>query len=238
MKIPNYIHLMHADKSKLNKVEKFCVDQWYNLHPDHDVIFHTDTDIRELVKKTYPHILGVYDDATGVIRGQIGRYLVMITHGGTYADVDVCPFTCVNNWIEPHDELITVRRGVNDYEMDYQFHSVKNHPVWEQMLLNGVEKWKNHTKLFEHVDQYRLCVFNTLSVHHLQEHVLKHKRRVMEPPTCSSYQHNWGADECYTTHFSSESWLPHEKKRWHGDDASFSNDVDVFINMIREKILK
>ena len=77
---------------KMSQLEKFCVDRWRHYHPDHNIMFHTDDTIRRDLLKYYPEIAGVFDLAPGIIRGQIGRYLAMIIYGGTYADVDVCPF--------------------------------------------------------------------------------------------------------------------------------------------------
>jgi len=231
---------MHHSPNSLTELENFCVDRWRHYHPHFEIIFHNDNDIRNLLLKNYPGIVDVFDQSPGIVKGQIGRYLVMITHGGTYADVDVCPFIGIDRWIDPDDELITVRRGKNDYEMDYQFHSIKGDPVWEQVLLDGVDQWSKHTKVFENIDAYRLCIFETLSVHHLQRHYNNHQRRIMEPPLCSSYEHNWGHDECYTTHYSSESWLPEENNRWQGgeSDDKYKHAAQHFMQKIDEILPK
>lgn len=231
---------MHYSRSSLTELERFCVDRWEHYHQHYNIIFHTDNDIRNLLLKYYPDIVDVFDQSPGIVKGQIGRYLVMITHGGTYADVDVCPFTCLDNWIEPEDELISVRRGDNDYEMDYQFHSIKGHPIWEEVLLDGVKLWSEHTKVFDDIDSYRHCIFETLSVHHLQKHYNNHLRRTMEAPLCSSYEHHWGNDECYTTHFSSESWLPKENNRYKSgtDEGEYKKAADHFMRRINDLIPK
>ena len=238
MNIPNIIHLMHENVNSMSRLESFCVDRWRHYHPNHRIMFHTDDTIRRDIEKTYPDIIDVFDTATGIVKGQIGRYLAMILHGGTYADVDVCPFTCINNWIDKNDKLITVERNKDDYEMDYQFHSIKNHPVWEAMLLDGVSKWKKHDKCFDNIDGYRLCVFETVGVHHYHNHVQRHDRRIMRAPLCSSYECNWGIDECYTSHFSSETWLPSENRRWNKHDYpnKYQQEEQRFIEKI-DKLL-
>lgn len=207
---------MHESESALTELENFCVNRWKQTHPGYDIRFHTDGDIRHDLCNTYPDYVDVYDESPGIIKGQIGRYLMMKLYGGTYADVDVYPFCRIDLWIDPDDELITVVRenpGEVNVEMDYQFHSVPNHPVWDDLIETGVSKWCEHATHLDGVDGYRLMVFDTLGVHHYDTTVSKYTRRKMEPPTCSNWLSNWGVDECYTTHFSTEGWLPEDCQR-------------------------
>lgn len=224
---------MHESESALTELERFCVDAWKKIHTDYDIKFHTDGDIRHDLCKAYPDYVETYDDAPGIVKGQIGRYLMMKLYGGTYADVDVYPFRHLDTWIDPDDELITVLRGTDqsgeDYEMDYQFHSIPDHPVWDDLIVSGVLKWNNHDTYLDGVNRYRRMVFDTIGVHHYHETISKYPRRQMEAPACSNYLRNWGVDRCYTTHFSTEGWLPEDTQR-----STINSEAQQFIKTITE----
>lgn len=57
--------------------------------PEWEYTFWSDKALRTLAEQGFPHVLEVWDLLIGIQRADIGRYMVLATHGGLYMDTDV-----------------------------------------------------------------------------------------------------------------------------------------------------
>lgn len=65
---------------------------WRAVHPDWSYRLWTDRDLHDLVRSRYPELLALYESYDQPIkRADLGRYLVLATFGGVYADLDTRP---------------------------------------------------------------------------------------------------------------------------------------------------
>jgi len=90
-RIPRIIHQSYKT-SQLPARWADTPDAWRNTHPEYEYKFWSDADNRELVRTKYPWFLPTYDGyAHPISRADAARYLVVLTYGGVYADLDVKP---------------------------------------------------------------------------------------------------------------------------------------------------
>ena len=86
--IPRIIHQTWRDRDIPPSLQAY-VASWPRLHPGWEIRLWTDDDLAALVRQEYPHLAEQYFGYPRAIqRADLGRYLVLRSHGGVYADLD------------------------------------------------------------------------------------------------------------------------------------------------------
>ena len=93
MIIPKKIHLTCKDKKKINnKIWMMCLDKYYKLYPNYEIIIYDNNDIYKIFEKHYPEYLEkIKKIKIGAILADIFRYLILYLQGGIYSDFDCEP---------------------------------------------------------------------------------------------------------------------------------------------------
>src|SRR5579862_6272363 len=64
-------------------------ETWRKRNPQWEIRLWTDADLDQLVESRYPDLLGLFRGyKEPICRADLGRYLVLETFGGVYADLD------------------------------------------------------------------------------------------------------------------------------------------------------
>ena len=86
--IPRIIHQTWRDRDIPPSLQAY-VASWPRLHPGWEIRLWTDDDLAALARQEYPHLAEQYFSYPRAIqRADLGRYLVLRSHGGVYADLD------------------------------------------------------------------------------------------------------------------------------------------------------
>ena len=75
-------------RTALTPEEESRKKQTQSLMPEWEYTFWSDKALRTLAEQGFPHVLEVWDSLIGIQRADIGRYMVLATHGGLYMDTD------------------------------------------------------------------------------------------------------------------------------------------------------
>ncbi|KAI8919677.1 nucleotide-diphospho-sugar transferase [Entophlyctis helioformis] len=79
----------------LDKVRAFI-----SMHPSHTHLLWTDADLDDFVRKYHPAIVDLYRSLPkNVLRADLARYLLLLTFGGIYSDLDTSPLKPVGQWL-------------------------------------------------------------------------------------------------------------------------------------------
>lgn len=88
MPIPKVIHQLWKDAEIPERYAGLC-ESWRRLNPGWERRLWTDRDLAELVEARYPALLALYKGyPENINRADLGRYLVLHSFGGVYADLD------------------------------------------------------------------------------------------------------------------------------------------------------
>lgn len=82
------IHQTSKTKN-LNKFQQECSDNAQLHHPESEYNLWDDEDIKKLAQEEFPELLTIWNQLQGIQRADIGRYLILYSKGGFYADTDV-----------------------------------------------------------------------------------------------------------------------------------------------------
>jgi hypothetical protein len=145
MSIP---HVIHQTWKTANNLPEYYRPEWQQSwkdnHPSWQYRFWTDSDLRKLAADKYPEHLPVFDSPNrwpGVVRGDLGRLMVLDQFGGVYADLDYVS-------LRPLEPLVDVagRTFIGAVLPSYMqlfvpqafVASAPGHPILRDVLANGV----------------------------------------------------------------------------------------------------
>jgi mannosyltransferase OCH1-like enzyme len=87
--IPKIIHQTWKDTSiPFHIYERQWVDSWKEHHPTWKHYLWTDDDLKAIANQHFPEVTEAMDKGPGVVKADIGRYMVLCLYGGIYADLD------------------------------------------------------------------------------------------------------------------------------------------------------
>ncbi|WP_336801276.1 glycosyltransferase [Kaistia sp. MMO-174] len=149
--IPKIIHQTWRDRDIPQAMQAF-VASWPKLHPGWEIRLWTDDDLARLVETDYPHLAELYFGyARPIQRADLGRYLVLRSYGGVYADLDAEALRPFDEWLgadrpvfaeEPRSHLAETVVAVRQFS-----HVVSNavmlspagHPFWNAVIDLAIE---------------------------------------------------------------------------------------------------
>lgn len=82
------IHQTSKTKN-LNKFQQECSNNAKFHHGDSEYKLWDDNDLLKVVQKEFPDLYQIWDHIEGIQRADLGRYAVLYTEGGLYADTDI-----------------------------------------------------------------------------------------------------------------------------------------------------
>ena len=145
--IPKIIHQLWKDQHVPQRYQPLA-ETWKRHHPDWTYRLWTDADIRALVEAEYPDFLPIFDGYKDPIcRADAGRYLILRSQGGIYADLDLECLRPIDALLtkpqlyiakEPHGHLgaANVQAGGFDKLLCPTFIACPPmHPFWDHFLL-------------------------------------------------------------------------------------------------------
>lgn len=146
--IPKVIHqiwIQGADQVP-EKYQKNIV-VWKQLHPDWQHKVWSGQDIQNLLASRYPSLLPLYDKAANMgERSDLGRYTILHSQGGVYADMDIL----VYKNIEPllvGNSLVAIKEcdaSVNNCFIA----STPGHTIWSSHMIPEMVKRRNLKNTF------------------------------------------------------------------------------------------
>lgn len=149
--IPKIIHQTWRDRDIPVAMRAF-VASWPKLHPGWEIRFWTDDDLARLVETEYPHLADLYFGYPRPIqRADLGRYLVLKSHGGVYADLDAEALRPFDEWLvadrpvfaeEPRSHLaetVVLARRLTHVVSNAVMLSPAGHPFWDEVIALALE---------------------------------------------------------------------------------------------------
>ncbi|BCP54854.1 hypothetical protein K32_34710 [Kaistia sp. 32K] len=144
--IPRIVHQTWRDRDIPAAMREF-VASWPRLHPGWEIRLWTDDDLAALVRQEYPHLAELYFGYPRPIqRADLGRYLVLRSHGGVYADLDAEALRSFEEILdrdrplfaeEPVSHLaekLVVVRGLQRIVSNAVMASPAGHPFWDDVI--------------------------------------------------------------------------------------------------------
>lgn len=120
---------------------------WRAMHPGWTYRLWTDDDLHDLVRNRFPDLLALHEGYDQPVkRADLGRYLVLATHGGVYADLDTRPLRSLEPLtaaavpllpLEPDSHVRTpfVRcRGFERLVANFVMLSPPGAPFWDHLI--------------------------------------------------------------------------------------------------------
>jgi SAM-dependent methyltransferase len=118
---------------------------WSRLHPDWVSKLWTDADLLQLAARIDPDVAAVMRTAPGVVKADLGRYLILFDQGGMYADLDyealrnveplLLGHRAVTSWDSPRG---VQRRCLNQAWMA----AVPGRPIFLHLAREGARRWR------------------------------------------------------------------------------------------------
>lgn len=144
--IPKIIHQMYKTANNLpSYFQPQWVQSWKDNHPSWTYRFWTDSDLRKLAADKYPDHLPVFDSPQtwpGVVRGDLGRLMVLDQFGGVYADLDYASLKPIDPLLVDGRDIIApaTPTGVPVITRVSQalLASVPGHPILREVMANGL----------------------------------------------------------------------------------------------------
>jgi alpha 1,6-mannosyltransferase len=170
-RIPTIIHQQYRTKDIPKKysenVHKFRQENPGFLH-----VLWTDSDLDIFVELFYPDIYWVYKNLSlQVLKSDLARYLLILTFGGYYSDLDTEQIRPLSTWADGHDDRVGLLVGIEvdtdreDWKKWYPrslqfcqwtFAAAPGHPVMTKVVAKVVENLAQHTKKVEETDVVHL----------------------------------------------------------------------------------
>src|SRR5579872_3859190 len=146
MPIPRIIHQLWKDEAVPARYDHFR-QSWRRRHPDWRFQLWTDADLFALVQAAYPALLGLYEGyQRNICRADLGRYLVLRSFGGIYADLDCECLRPIERLIDGAEFVIGrepdahvasptwAGRGLTQILCPSFIGSAPGHPFWDAVI--------------------------------------------------------------------------------------------------------
>jgi mannosyltransferase OCH1-like enzyme len=118
-------------------------ESWRELHPGWQYRLWTDADLSDLARAHYPDFVELLETARGVIKGDVGRLLVLHHCGGLYADLDYMA-------LRPMDELVREGAGwvctMDGYTHNAIMAAVPGYPMMIAAAREALARWQRSPK--------------------------------------------------------------------------------------------
>ncbi len=144
--IPKLIHQTWRDADVPETLRGYA-DSWRRHHPGWSYRLWTDADLSVLVESRFPALATMFHAyPQAIMRADLGRYLVLKTHGGVYADLDA-------EALRPWDGLLGAgrplffeepashmalefvrRRGFSRLVSNAVMAAPPDHPFWDHLI--------------------------------------------------------------------------------------------------------
>lgn len=131
--IPRVIHQTFKSRKALTVANKAAMETWRTMNPTWEIRFYDDDDCERFVRDHFPDYFSAYTSLEKKVeQSDFFRYLIVLKHGGVYADVDT---ECK----QPLDELVNAKDTLivgweNEFDSDAKAYS--RHFVRRRQLLN------------------------------------------------------------------------------------------------------
>ena len=144
IKIPKVIYQTWKETSfdAIDTKTSVLMNSWRQLNMDWEYKLYGDDECREFVKEYHPDALAAYDMLPKPVeRADFFRYLVILSFGGVYADVDCTCIKPIEEWIKADDGMVVglefplKKNDENKKHYPFQtcaqwvFAAVPNHPI-------------------------------------------------------------------------------------------------------------
>lgn len=104
--IPRIIHQTFKDRNVPPQARQY-MRTWRSMNPGWEIRFYDDAACLEFVRTEFPEYLAAYKALErDVERSDFFRYMVVLRHGGVYADIDTEVRQPLDSVLEPFDTLV------------------------------------------------------------------------------------------------------------------------------------
>jgi len=155
MPIPKILHFTWKSRDLPPAMAKLYA-RWQALHPDWDIRFYTDADIRAFMVENFPEHMALFDFYPRQIqRVDIFRYYALYKLGGIYSDIDVEPFRPLDEILPTCEAFVGVEPEAHSAHgpdgVPYQLcnalmGSSPGHPFWPH-LFSVLERCKTYENM-------------------------------------------------------------------------------------------
>lgn len=218
--IPRILHQMWKDEAVPRRFAAWQ-ESWRRHNPDWRIRFWTDASLEELVRQRWPALLGAWRGyAQPIMRADLGRYLLLESFGGVYADLDAeClaplePLAAETRLVlgyEPASHTLTARvqaRGFQRIVGNAVMASPPGHPFWA------------HLRRYLLLQQDARGVLDTTGPFLLTQAVLDWERpetlRLLPPAAFNPLDRDGARDSAmppFAQHHWSGTWIGRDQRR-------------------------
>ena len=139
-KLPRTLHQTWKSRIVPKRFRRWATS-WRNNHRAWNFRMWSDEDNRELVETSFPELLSFYDSLRHtILRVDLIRYMILYTHGGIYADLDVESLKSLDPLLEDrHMRVLLGTESETRNTIDISvMGSVPKHPIWLKMIRAAV----------------------------------------------------------------------------------------------------
>jgi hypothetical protein len=131
--IPRIVHQTFKSRGTLTEKDKAFMQTWRTRNPDWEIRFYDDEDCARFVQEHFPDYYDAYAALVKKVeQSDFFRYLVILKHGGVYADIDTECQKPLDDMIDAKDTLIV--GWENEFDSDAKAYS--RHFVRRRQVLN------------------------------------------------------------------------------------------------------
>ena len=133
--IPRVVHQTYKSRASLTDRHRAMMKTWEDLNPEWETRFYDDAACDDFVREHFPDYHAAYASLTKKVeQSDFFRYLVILKHGGVYADVDTECRRPMDDVVGGEDSLIV--GWENEFDTDAKAYS--RHFVRRRQVLNWV----------------------------------------------------------------------------------------------------
>ena len=136
--MPKIVHQTYRDVESIPKSLLKSMESWKKKNRGWEFRFYSDQDVIEFVQKEFPEYLDAFNRLTKIVeRADFFRYLVLLKHGGVYADLDTECTRPLDGFIQPEDDVIVGMESMSpSSEYAFKHHFVRSIQMLQWIIIS------------------------------------------------------------------------------------------------------
>lgn len=136
--MPKIVHQTYRDINSIPKSLGKSMESWKKKNNGWEFRFYSDQDVIEFVQKEFPEYLVAFNKLTKIVeRADFFRYMVLLRHGGVYADLDTEIMRPLDGIIQPDDDVIIGLESMSpSSEYAFKHHFVRSIQMLQWIIIS------------------------------------------------------------------------------------------------------
>ena len=136
--MPKIVHQTYRDVESIPQKLRKSMESWKKMNRGWEFRFYSDQDVIEFVQKEFPQYLDAFNSLSKIVeRTDFFRYMVLLKHGGVYADLDTECTRSLDSIIQPEDDVIVGLESMSpSSEYAFKHHFVRSIQMLQWVIIS------------------------------------------------------------------------------------------------------